>query len=282
MAPRRVRRTIALLSLTAILVAASMQLPGAAPLNQVRRNGSLRLCANPAAPPFSNRADKDRPGFQVELAEALAREMGLALTLVWTRGLGANKAGSCDASLDAIALPPRYQHEGRIGPLRPADLPVRFSKPYAAGGVFLVVRSGSPARRFDDLGAEKIGAVVGSVEHEALARRGLNISAFAFQEDIVAAVDNGELGAGAAGAPFIGWYRRQHPQAKLMIPEGYEPEPEFRWNVAVGLWRTDDAMVEAMNAAIDRVSEKQIPDRLYAKYGVTYHPPYPTLAPGER
>lgn len=282
MAPRLLRRGIALATLTAALATGSAQHLGAATLDQVKQRGSLRLCASPAALPFSNRSDDGLPGFQIELAEAVAHEMGLGLALAWIRAPSAAKAGGCDASMDAIPLAARYRPEGRIGPLRPAILPIRFTKPYAASGVFLAVPSGSPARSFEELGDQKIGVVVGSVEHEVLARRGLNVSAFAFQDDIIAAVETGELGAGAVGSPLLGWYRHQHPGAKIVIPEGYEPEPEFRWNVAIGLWRADDALIEAVNTAIDQVKEKRIPYQLYAKYGVTYSPPFPDPASSDR
>jgi ABC-type amino acid transport substrate-binding protein len=268
--------------LTAGFVAASTQLLGAAPLDRVRENGSLRLCANPSALPFSNRSGGTLRGFQVELAEAVAREMGLGLTPVWVRALGAGKGSDCDAVMDAVADAAGYEREGKIGPLRAAAAPLRFTKPYAASGVFLAVRSGSPARRFDELGAGKIGVVVGSLAHEVLAKRGLNVSVFPFQDEIVAALDRGELGAGAVGSPFLGWYRHEHPDARVVIPEGYEPEPGFRWNVSIGLWRADDALVEVVNAAIDRVMQKRIPDQIYARYGVTYYPPHPASAPGNR
>jgi hypothetical protein len=64
----------------------------------------------------------------------------------------------CDASLDAIAQAEHYEREGVTGPLmRSVDLPVRYTKPYAAGGVFLAVPSSSPARHFEDLANQKIG-----------------------------------------------------------------------------------------------------------------------------
>jgi polar amino acid transport system substrate-binding protein len=258
------------------LFASAAPLGGAAPLEQVQRNGALRLCANPAALPYSNRsAQNGLPGFQVELATAVSREMGLGLTVAWVQGLSAARKAECDASMDARAVAAHYDREGQTGPLMSVVLPLRYSKPYAGSGIFLVVPSGSPAQRFEDLNEQKVGVIVDSVANQWLARKGVKVSSFAFQDDIVGAVQTREIGAGAVTAPIVGWYRHEHPDASVTIPEGYEPEPALRWNVAIGLWGADDALLEAVNAAIDRVVEQRIPHHIYAKYGVAYHPPFP-------
>jgi ABC-type amino acid transport substrate-binding protein len=118
------------------------------------------------------------------------------------------------------------------------------------------------------------GQNVGSIEHEWLTNKRLRVSVFAFQEEIVAAVEAGEIGGGAVPQPILGWFRHEHPNARVTIPDGYKPEPDLRWNVAIGLWRADDALISVMDAAIDRVMDKQLPRQIYAKYGVAYLPPY--------
>lgn len=248
---------------------------GAASLERVQESGSLRLCANPDALPYSHRSSRnDLPGFQVELADAIARELRLGLTVVWVQGPSATRKTNCDASMDSIPVATRYESEGRTGPLMPTVNSARFTKPYAGSGVFLIVPSGSPARRFEELRDKKIGVRIGSVEHAWLAKKAFNVSVFAFQEEIVAAVDAGDIGAGAVASPAMGWYRHEHPDTRVTIPEDYEPDPNLRWNVAIALWQADEALIEAMNAAIDRVVEKQVPNGIYAKYGVTYRPPF--------
>jgi polar amino acid transport system substrate-binding protein len=257
------------------LAAMQASLADAASLKEVQQSGSLRLCANPNALPYSNRSSPGGPpGFQVELAAAVAREMGLGLAIAWIRTTSAAGKAGCDASMDSIPLAASYPREGRIGPLMGNLLPLRFTQPYAASGVFLAIPSDSQARRFEDLHDQKIGVIVGSVEHEWLTNKAMRVSVFAFQEEIVAAVDAGEIGGGAVPQPILGWYRHEHPGARVTIPDGYEPEPALRWNVAVGLWRADDALISVVDAALDRVMDKQIPRQIYAKYGAAYHPPF--------
>jgi hypothetical protein len=37
-----------------------------------------------------------------------------------------------------------------------------------------------------------------------------------------------------------------------------------------------------LNGAIDSVTEQRLPDRIYAKYGVAYHPPFAGCVEGAR
>jgi polar amino acid transport system substrate-binding protein len=256
-------------SLAMLLLLGGTRLSGAATLDEVRGRGTLRLCANPAALPYSSRSADGLPGFQVELAQAVAREMRLTLTVVWARS--AVKTGGCEMTMDQVPFGARYEREGLTGPLMgSAGRPLRFSRPYAAGGVFLIVPSGSLARHFEDVGG-RIGVMVDSLEAGILARKGLRISVFAFMDDIIAAVISGEVSAGAVSSPVIGWYRHEHPDAGVAIPDGYEPEPGLRWNLAIGLWQGDDALVDAVNEALDVVVKARTPQRIYVRYRVTYH-----------
>ncbi len=270
MPPRmRIERLLApaaaLLLLAGVLPGLRATPAGARPLEQVRRNGSLSLCANPLALPFASR-EPGPPGFQVEVATAVAREMGLGLDVrwVWSR-IGARRV-DCDLLMDSIVLP------GDGGGSRG----VRLTKPYFGSGVALVVPAGSPARRFEDLPkGVKIGVIAGSAAHEYLDRRRLTTSSFAFEDEIVDAVARGEVAAGAVHPAYVGWYRKEHPGARIEIPAGFTFVPELRWNVAVGLRRADDALVEAVNTALDRLLANRTIEAIYARYGIAYQPPFP-------
>jgi ABC-type amino acid transport substrate-binding protein len=245
----------------------------AASLTEVRQNGILRVCANRSALPYSNLTDRGgSAGFEVELAEVLAHEMGLELGVVWVRNAGDTKNSDCDVLMGVVASAASYDREGLTGPLT-TRLPLRFSRPYADSGVVLVISSRSSVRRLKDLHGEKIGVMVGTVEHEWLAKHGFRVSVFASQEDIIAAIEAGEIEVGATNPVIVGWYQHEHLSTEVRIPDGYEPEPALRWSVSVGLRQADDALLAAVDAAIARVVEQRIPAQIYAKYGITYLPP---------
>ncbi|MDE5446556.1 transporter substrate-binding domain-containing protein, partial [Bradyrhizobium sp. CSA207] len=148
-----------------------------------------------------------------------------------------------------------------------------FSRPYADSGVVLVISSRTSVRRLEDLHGQKIGVMVGSVEHEWLAKHGFRVSVFASQEDIIAAIEAGEIEVGATNPVIIGWYRHENPSTAVRITDGYVPDPALHWSVSVGLRRADDALLAAVDAALARVVEQRIPAQIYAKYGISYLPP---------
>jgi ABC-type amino acid transport substrate-binding protein len=251
-----------------------MQRADAASLAEVQQNGSLRLCANPSALPYSNLAGGGAlAGFDVELAEVVAHEMGLGLSVRWVRNADEMKNSDCDALMDAIPSAASYDREGLTGPLT-THLPLRFSRPYAESGVVLVVSTRSSVRQLEDLEGQKIGVAIGTVEHEWLAKRGFRVSVFASQEDAIAAIEAAEIEVAAANPVTIGWYLHEHPSAAVTMPDGYLPEPALRWNVSIGLRRADDALVAAVDTAVARVVERRIPAQIYAKYGILYSRPF--------
>jgi membrane-bound lytic murein transglycosylase MltF len=88
----------------------------AASLTEVRQNGILRVCANRSALPYSNLTDRGgSAGFEVELAEVLAHEMGLELGVVWVRNAGDTKNSDCDVLMGVVASAASYDREGLTG-----------------------------------------------------------------------------------------------------------------------------------------------------------------------
>jgi polar amino acid transport system substrate-binding protein len=68
-----------------LIVGAVVGVGGAAEarsLDTIRSLGAIGLCAHPNSLPFASKAG-DPPGFQAELGQALARELGVSLKLDW-------------------------------------------------------------------------------------------------------------------------------------------------------------------------------------------------------
>jgi ABC-type amino acid transport substrate-binding protein len=64
------------------VLAATLGLSEGGALPQMREAGSLRFCADPDNLPFS-RQDPQHSGFEVELGQEIARELGLRADFVW-------------------------------------------------------------------------------------------------------------------------------------------------------------------------------------------------------
>src|SRR5215831_9679154 len=121
-------------------------------LEVIQAAGVLRLCAHPNSLPFASKAGHP-PGFQIELGEALAEQMGLALVTEWIVVPAQIPRADCDIVLDAIADPEAQ-----------ADSGLRISRPYYRSGVGLAVPRGSAIIGFTSLNHDtKVGVQVGSV-----------------------------------------------------------------------------------------------------------------------
>ncbi len=48
----------------------------------------------------------------------------------------------------------------------------------------------------------------------------------------------------------------------------YDSIPELHWEVAVGMRKADDALVAAVNDALDRMLANGVVSRIYASYGI--------------
>ena len=234
---------------------------GARPLEEIKSRGELSLCANPDALPYaSDRADT--PGFQLEIGRAIAERLGVKLRTLWI--IPRLRAGlvDCDMLLDTIADPAAQRG------------PIRLTQPYQKSGVALALRGGLRGERFDDLAAgTRVGVMVNSLASRSLDQRGLHTVPYAFEADMVADLAKGELDACAVSPPTIAWYVHEHPEAGLRYTHAYDSEPELHWNLAAGLRRSDDALVDAVNAALAQLAADGTLARIYGRYGVEFRRP---------
>jgi len=253
------RRAAALVGALAAIVAWSAA--DGRPLSVIRDRGVLSLCAHANALPFASKT-ADPPGFQIELGRALAADLGVQLNVEWVTSGVHFRTVDCDIVLDTIAVP-EAQAERRL------DL----SKPYRRSGVGLVLSPNTPeVRRFDDLIGHRVAVQTRSLAAMLLGRRGVRLASFGYEEEMVEAVMKGEVEAAAVSPATVGYFNLRHPDAHLRFVHAYDTEPELRWNLSVGLRRSDPALRDAIDAAIDRLVASGTLEKIYARYGIEYRP----------
>jgi polar amino acid transport system substrate-binding protein len=242
-------------------ILACVTLPGVAearPLASILNRGVLLICANPNALPFASKTG-GRRGFELELSEALASQLGVKLEVGWVVFPNQLSRVDCDIVLDAI-VDEASAHERHI----------RLSRPYLVSGVAIALRPGvSDVADYADLKkVKRVGAMVGSLASVTLGQKGLPTIPFTFEEDMVEAVGKGELDAALISPASVGYYNLLHKDAPVKLVRAYENEPEFRWEIAVGMRKSDDALVAKINDAIDRLLADGTVSRIYASYGI--------------
>ena len=254
------RRILAAAAVGALLLGPTAG--GARTLAEVQARGVISQCANPDALPHSSK-EADPPGFQIEIGRALAQSLGLRHEVDWI--IPRVRAGlvDCDLLFDVIVTP-----ETQRGP-------VTLSHAYQKSGVALAMRAGaSPLQSFADIGpTQRIGVMINSVAGKLLQQRGVRTVPYAFEQDMVQDLDKGEIDGCAVSPATIAYYLRAHPGSGLRYVHAYDSEPEVRWVLAVGMRRSDDALVEAVNRALDRLIEDGTIAWIYARYGIEYRKP---------
>jgi polar amino acid transport system substrate-binding protein len=74
-------------------------------------------------------------------------------------------------------------------------------------------------------------------------------------------------------AATLSYYIFQHPDSGLRLVNAFDGEPGLTWEVAVGLRKSDAALVDAVNAILEKLIANGTLTRIYAKYGVEHRLP---------
>lgn len=231
-------------------------------LAAIQEGGTIRMCAHPNSLPFASRT-ANPPGFQVELGNVLAKSLGVSLATDWILISYQVPRTNCDIMLDMIAAPDYTP-----------DFGIKLSKPYYRSGVALAVPPGSPITSFAALNDHtKVGVQSGSLAAMILDKRHVPISIFGFDDDMLAALAEGEIAAAAISPVSAGYYNLQHPEHRVVILPPGEAEHDLVWNVAVGMRHPDPALQNAINNALGHLQADGALQRIYGRYGVVLEAP---------
>ena len=113
-------------------------------------------------------------GFEVEIAEVLAREIGVRARFVqtdWSTLVPALERGDVDLVLNGLEDTP--ERRARI----------LLSVPYFVYGETLTIRRGAPYRSLDDLKGRRVGTLNQTVAHDLLKQSGVEIALYEGQQE---------------------------------------------------------------------------------------------------
>ncbi len=231
-------------------------------LQTITERGTLTLCANPDALPWASKIGAV-PGFQVELAENLAKRLGVSLTRQWVISAFQYRRVDCDVVFDAIANKGASVEAG-----------LRLSRPYQRSGVVLAVRNESGVTSLSGLEAgHRVGVLVGSLVSMRLDTRGIATTPFVLEGELMAALANGEVEAAAITPTAIGWYNKVHRDAHIRMIAAFADDPDLNWNLTVGMISPDNNLRQQIDAALGEMLADGTIARIYARYGIELRPP---------
>jgi polar amino acid transport system substrate-binding protein len=251
----------------AVLVIATASSPG-----EVRR---IRLCADPSNLPFSSRSGGE-PGFEVEIARAIARALGAEFNVHWVPTVR-----------EVVAL--RQLYEDRCDVLMGMPLSERFTddKPRLAFSVsYYVMRQAiaSPSlgavRALADLQGKLVGVQAMTLSDRLVYERGYNRKIYVTPEETFSALTRGEVDAVVMETPLAGWFVKRHPGFQAV--EIGDPAHDLAIGAAVR--KRDGELKAAVDRAIQQLQAKELADIL-TRYGVVLvqaTSPAPAVSPEQR
>lgn len=167
---------------------------------QVIRPGTLTVCTSFGYPPFEFKQDGKPAGFDIDLADEVARRLGLKAVFVNAKfddiqsGQALNE-GKCDVAAAGISI--------RGDRARVLD----FSSPYFDAAQAMVVRQGSAVSSIDDLAGRKVGVQDGSTSQLYVsdnAPKTADIVAFNTVAQVTDAIRRGTVDAGVYDNTVVG------------------------------------------------------------------------------
>ena len=218
----------------------------------------LRLCADPSNLPFSSR-DRE-PGFEVEIARAIAAALDAALTVHWV-----------PTAREIIVL--RQLDEGRCDlvmgfPITPGfvdDKPrLSLSAPYYVMRQVVVSSSVGGARSLEDLRARVVGVQAMTLSDQLVHERGLHRKVYVTPDATFDALVKGEVDAVVMESPLAGWFVTRN--AGFVATAIGDPARDLEIGAAVR--KADGELKESVDRAIQQLAAATLPGIL-GRYGVT-------------
>jgi mxaJ protein len=220
--------------------------------------GTLRLCADPSNAPFSARSETE-PGFEVEIARAIAGALGAEFSVHWF-----------PAAREVLAL--RQLYEGRCDLFMGLPLAERFreDKPRLSfSGPYYVMRQMIVSPVIGGVGSapELAGKLVGvqamTLGDYLVFERGYTRKVYVTPADTFGALVKGEVDAVVIESPLAGWFVKQTPGFRAV--EAGDPARDLEIGAAVR--RADGELKTAVDRALQQLSSTTVPDIL-ARYGL--------------
>ncbi len=229
---------------------------------------SLRVCADPANLPFSNRAGE---GFENKIAELLAAELGVPVRYTWyPQATGFVRQTLMARKCDVV-----------IGISLGFEL-LQNTNPYYRSSYALVYRadSGLSATSLDDPGlkAVRLGVVAGTPPSSLMAKHGLLGRVRPYQlvadtrfdhpaKQMIDDVAAGEVDVGVLWGPIAGYYAKQHNPKLSVVPlETRAGEVRMDYRITMGIRFNEPNWKHELNDLI-KTKQPEI-NAILSDYGV--------------
>ena len=236
---------------------------------KIKERGEIVVSMDPANLPYSS-ADEELTGFDVQLAGALARGLGLKLRIDWIdvqreTAIGELLDNECDlafgAAIDVDAVDDEEVLEGKV----------IYSRPYYRTGYVLLQRKDSPRiHSLSDLQGDKsrrLGTEAGSVADYRLRQRGFLRRLFRNQLSALKALQDGHIDYAYLWSN-VGWILHKTPEFDLEVVPVESLEDE--WNIAIAMRSVDEELKRRVDVVVKDLVNQGVVKSALAEYHVPY------------
>ncbi len=202
------------------------------------------------------------PGFDVEVAQAVAKHMGLDATMHWVVTMKGFRAlrnlydGECDFFM---GLP-------RDKSFLDEAFKLDVSEPYYNGGFATLVRKDIKIGNLADHKSSGVAVVMATVPDFRLFERGYERKLYRSLEQILAAFRAKEIDVAVVPALEAGWAVAKNDHSGLRVLDA--TEKAFMYPMGFGVRKKEKDVKAAIDAAVTSLKGDGTIDKLRAKYGV--------------
>jgi ABC-type amino acid transport substrate-binding protein len=246
---------VLLLALVALLAWVGQQQPPDTYLQAIQKTGTLRVGLDPSYPPFESLSGGQYVGHDVDLAKAIAADLGVQVEfkpLALDTQYDALAASQVDVLISALPFIYERQKE------------VRYSRPYYQAGQVIVARAGDTSiRSKPDLQGRRVGVELGSnadTDARQLARTTLPmqvISNYHSASEALYALSQGQLDAAIVDNTSAQEYLAANTNSLKVLSPSLTDEP---YVVAMPVQAT--ALSARVDATIHRLAATGDLDRM--------------------
>jgi polar amino acid transport system substrate-binding protein len=221
-------------------------------------SGRLTTCTHLSYRPFEFRQRGRIVGFDVDMIDLVAREIGVRQEIIDTPFEGIQSgddlnARKCDIAAAAMTITSKRREK------------IAFSAPYFDGDQALLVRKGSGIHSFDDLQGKTLGVLSGTTGKMYAEKRagpgGIQLKDYADLALLLSSVKSGQIQAAINDIPVLLDYAKHTDNVK--VAARLQTGEQYGFGMRK---HTSRALEKVVNRVIERARSDGTYDRLYARW----------------
>jgi polar amino acid transport system substrate-binding protein len=225
-------------------------------------SGELTTCTHLPYRPFQFEQDGEIVGFDVEMIDLVAKELGVTQAIVDTpfEGIQSGEdlnARKCDIAAAAMTITPERQEK------------IDFSDPYFDANQALLVKKGSGIESFEDLQGQTLGVQSGTTGKDYAEEHAQGVELKDYEDSALelTSVKSGQVPAAINDIPVLLDYVKQNPD--LEVAATFETGEQYGFATKKG---TSQELQQVVNDVIAKARADGTYDRLYEKWFGTKPP----------